>query len=284
MVFGLLTALCWGAADFLIRVLGARLSVRASIVWAQGLSALIVLAAMLAGGVLPFAGLDRFVLLLLLVAALANAVGQGLLYAAFQHGRVAVVAPLVGAYAIVATGIGVVAGTEILSLPLFATLALIGIGALLVMFEAGGGAGIKPRVGALAAAASAVCNGVSIWWVTVYVLPHVAMPDVIFANFAVLTLCALAWPGGERLVTPGGGRTWAVVAGIAVGTVAGYAAYNTGLRTGGIAVVSVLSTLSSGVTLLLARLTLGEKVHGAQRIGLLLVILGLPLLAAVREF
>jgi len=283
MLFGLLTALCWGAADFLIKLLGSRLSLRASIVWAQGMSAAVVLAAMVAIGHVPFAALERAVLPFLAAAAFANAVGNGLLYAAFQNGRVAVVAPLIGSYAIVATLLGILAGTEALSLPLGAILAAIGGGALLVMCEGGGAAGLRPRVGALAAGSSALASGVSIWVAAAYVLPTVPVTDLLLANFGLLALCALVWPTRDGLAVPGDRRTWGVILGIAISTAAGYGAYNTGLATGGIAVVSILSTLSSAVTLLLAMVTLGERVSGVQRIGLAIVLVGLPVLAAVRE-
>ncbi|WP_156678482.1 DMT family transporter [Sphingomonas profundi] len=283
MIFGLLTAFFWGAADFLIKLLGDRLSLKGSIVWTQGAASLIVLCAILAEGRLPWATLDAGVAPMLVAAALSNAVGLGLLYAAFQNGRVAVVAPLIGSYAIVATAIGLATGTEAVSLPLLLILGLISLGALLVMLESGGARGLRPRAGAAAAIGSALASGLSIWLAATYVLPSVPVFDVLLSNFLLLGLCALLWPTQTRLAAPEGGRTWLIVLGIAIGCVAGYGCYNSGLRQGGIAVVSVVATLSSAVTMLLASVVMKETVHGVQRIGLAIVILGLPVLAALRE-
>jgi drug/metabolite transporter (DMT)-like permease len=74
------------------------------------------------------------------------------------------------------------------------------------------------------------------------------------------------------------------VIGIAIGMVAGYGLYNLGLARDGIALVSVLSTLSSAVTVLLAALIAREGVQTVQRAGIAIVLLGLPVLAAIREF
>ncbi|TVV77260.1 DMT family transporter [Sphingomonas solaris] len=282
MLFGLLTALFWGVTDFLIKLLGGRLSLKSSLVWTQGASALAVLALVLAGGRLPLAGLPPSVLPMLLAVAVTNAFGLGLLYAAFQNGRVAVVAPVIGSYAIVATAIGMATGTEAVSAPLLVTLAVISAGAMLVMLESGGDGGLRPRAGAAAAAGSALFSGLSIWLAAVHVLPTTPVADVLFANFALLAIAAALWPAG-RIERPVGRVTWAIILGIAAGCVAGYGFYNVGLARGGIAVVSVLATLSSAVTTLLAAAVLKEQVRGIQRLGLTIVLLGLPLLALIRE-
>lgn len=281
MILGLLTALFWGGADFLIKLLGTRMSVRESLVWTQGLAALIVLGAMLMEGRVPCAGLDAPVLPMFAAGTASNAIALGLLYLAFQSGRVAVVAPLIGSYAIVATAIGLATHTEASSLPLLLTLALISLGALLVMLEGGGGS--TSRAAAVAAIGSAIMSGFSIWIMAAYVLPTVPVSDALLANFGLTCLAALFWPTRERLSPPHGRQSWLLVLATSSACAAGYGCYNSGLRDGGIAIVSVLATLSSGVTILLARFILEEKVRGVQRIGLAIVLLGLPVLAAVRE-
>ncbi|MDB5717273.1 MAG: eamA-like transporter family protein [Sphingomonas bacterium] len=284
MIFGLTTAIFWGVADFLIKLLGPRLPLRASLFWSQGLAAAFMLGAILAAGRWPFADVAPAAVPMLATAAVANAVALGLLFFAFQNGRAAVVAPLIGSYAIVATVIGLVTGTEAVTLPLLAALATISIGALLVMFHDEEGGGLRPAAGAVAALASAVASGLTIWLTATFVLPVVAVPDVLLTNFALLTFAAWLWPGAAAVAPPRDRATWLIVIGIAIGMVAGYGLYNLGLARDGIALVSVLSTLSSAVTVLLAALIAREGVQTVQRAGIAIVLLGLPLLAAIREF
>lgn len=282
MILGLMTALFWGAADFLIKLLGDRMSLRQSLFWTQGIAALIVLGAVLLEGRVPYATLDPHVVPMFAAGAVSSAIGLGLLFLAFQNGRVAVVAPLIGSYAIVATALGLATGTEAGSLPLMLTLAVISLGALLVMLESGDGSGVKPGAGAVAAIGSAFCSGFSIWIMAVYVLPTVPVSDALLINFGLPCVAALLWPTQERLALPDGRKSWLIVIGVGIACAAGYGCYNNGLVSGGIAIVSVLATLSSGVTMLLARFVIKERVRGVQRVGLAIVLLGLPVLAAVR--
>jgi drug/metabolite transporter (DMT)-like permease len=283
MMLGLLTALFWGGADFLIRLLGARISLRSSLVWTQGIAAATMLCASLVNGHVPYAGLDPSALPMLATAAVASAAGLGLVFLAFQNGRVAVVAPLTGSYAIVATLIGLVTGTEALSIPLLAAILFISLGASLVMFHDEEGSGRRPGIGATAALGSALASGIAIWLTVTFLLPRVAVTDILLTNFTLLALAALFWGRWPGIGLPADGATWLLIGGIAIGTVAGYGAYNVGLSRNGIAVVSVLSTLSSAVTVFLAATIAKEKVGRAQRLGIAIIILGLPLLATLRE-
>ncbi len=283
MIFGLLTAIFWGLADFLIKLIGTRLSLRASLVWTQGLAAALALAAIAAAGRLPYAGVPAGALIVLGGAACINAVGLGLLFAAFQQGRAAVVAPLVGSYAIVATVIGLASGTETLSPTMLAALIAISLGALLVMFHDEGEAGLRLGAGAAAALGSAGASGLAIWLTATFLLPVVPIGDILWTNFALLALAAASWPGAEAIGRPRDRPTWLIVIGIAIATVAGYAVYNVGLARDGIALVSILATLSSAVTVLLAAWVARERVGAVQRAGIAIVILGLPVLAAIRE-
>jgi drug/metabolite transporter (DMT)-like permease len=283
MVLGLLTALFWGGSDFLIRLLERRIPLRSALLWTQGSASVAMLGVSLASGHLPYAGLDPSILPMLVVTAAASAVGLGLIFFAFQNGRVAVVAPLTGSYAIVATLIGLLTGTEALSAPLLGSILLISLGALLVMMHDEEGHGHRPGVGATAALASALVSGIAIWLTVAFLLPKVAVTDILLTNFALLALAALLWGAPKAIRRPADGATSLLLAGIAIGTVAGYGAYNTGLSRNGIAVVSVLSTLSSAITVFLGAVVAKEKVGRVQRLGIAIIVLGLPLLAAVRE-
>ncbi|HZS59457.1 MAG TPA: DMT family transporter, partial [Gemmatimonadaceae bacterium] len=60
--------------------------------------------------------------------------------------------------------------------------------------------------------------------------------------------------------------------------VLGYIAYSSGLSTGHIAIVTVLSSLASGVTVLLARVVLSERLTRRQWAGVGAILLGVAML------
>ena len=283
MLLGLLTACFWGVSDYLIRLLGDRVSLRTSLVWTQGMAAMMVLGLSLASRHIPYSAVDIAAIPMLLIAAIAGATGLGLLFFAFQSGRAVVVAPLTGSYAIVATLLGAVTGVEQLSWLVIAAIALITIGAFMVMHHDDESGGRHPHVAVLAAVASALASGIAIWLTVSFVLPSVPVPDVLLTNFSVLALAALVWGPPRSATLPKDRAAWGLIAGIAVGTVGGYGAYNFGLDRSGIAVVSVLSTLSSAITVLLAAVLAEEAVNRAQKTGIAIILLGLPLLAFARE-
>jgi len=283
MLFGLLTALFWGISDYLIRLLGGRVTLRTSLVWTQGIAATVVLGASLASGHVPYATVDIATIPMLALAALTGAIGLGLLFFAFQTGRVVVVAPLTGSYAIIATLLGLAAGTERLAWPVLAVIALISFGALMVMSHDDQGREGHSHLGTVAAVASAFASGIAIWLTVAFVLPRVAVPDVLLTNFGVLAVAALLWGRPSQVTLPAGREAWGLIAGIAIGTVGGYGAYNLGLERNGIAVASILSTLSSAITVLLAAILSKETVGRSQKVGIAIILVGLPLLAAFRE-
>ena len=63
---------------------------------------------------------------------------------------------------------------------------------------------------------------------------------------------------------------------------ASFIAFSVGLGTGQVAVVTVLSSLSTAVTVLLARVVIGERVLSRQWVGIGTIVLGLALIDAGR--
>ncbi len=92
------------------------------------------------------------------------------------------------------------------------------------------------------------------------------------AAFALLALRR----GGRRPV----GREYLVLAGIGLLDLAANAFYNTASTIGALSIVAVASSLYPVVTVLLAAALLGERVRGIQRIGVVVALCGVILIAA----
>ena len=73
-------------------------------------------------------------------------------------------------------------------------------------------------------------------------------------------------------------RVWAILAVISMLSLAGWVALALGAMTGAVAVVTVLSTLSGGVTALLGVLLRGERLNWWQGLGVAAILAGVVLL------
>ncbi len=90
-----------------------------------------------------------------------------------------------------------------------------------------------------------------------------------------------AWPGRQRGPGGYGGRLLlAAAAGAGVVDVIANICYVTAARTGMFGLAVVLASLYPGVTVLLARMVLGERLRGVQQAGLALAAIGIVLVAS----
>lgn len=106
MIFGLSAALGWGLADFGGAVSSRRIGSLPTVLIAQGLSAVVMSALLLAGGHDP--GVMSAYVLLLLANGLASAGAYVSHYHALELGPVAVVSPIGATYAVVGVTLAVV--------------------------------------------------------------------------------------------------------------------------------------------------------------------------------
>lgn len=279
VVFGLLAAVAYGAADFL-GGLSSRRSPLAAVLVVSQLSSLGVLALLVAASA-PEAPLRRDVLL---GAAAGVALGAGLvlLYRGLAVGRMSVVAPITA------------------------------VGAALLPVAWGVGTGERPSVGALGGAAAALAGIVLVsrspgegtapgsasrrHLEPVLALGAGAGFGSAFILLGSTSAQAGFWPlAGARPVTVAVLAAGALVAGqgvrprrvdvplvVLTGTLdmAANAFYLVAVRGGLLSLVAVLVSLYPATTVLLARVVLDERITGIQWTGLALAGAGVALIAS----
>lgn len=284
VVLGLLAALLWGVTDFLIRVTGRSVGVHRSMLYAQGFGAVSV------GLWLACSPLARWPLHDLSFTALAAAVGVsplGLLatlalYRGLQVGRVGLVSPIAGAYGAVTAALSL-AGGEAIGLLAVAGIAVIVIGGLLVSAPARdtpgaqGGSSANGRAGALWAIVACVGFGVQFWVQGRFAVPRLGavLPVWIYYAFSTLTLALAAVV--RRLPIALSSRDAVSVLGTGTVAVLGFVVISAGLATGRVAIVTVLSSLQSAITVGLAYALLGERLARHQWLGVVVVVIGIGL-------
>jgi drug/metabolite transporter (DMT)-like permease len=274
LAFGLASALAYGASDLAARFAGRRAGTLRTLLHGHAV-AVIVLGLFLWRQALPHAGADIWALAL--VGNLLSLAGTACLYRALANGALGVVCPIVATYGAITALLSAVSG-EALSRLAWLGLALTACGGALSARPGGDAAATRGGVGL--AFAAAILYGVSFFVLGRSVLPTLGVlaTTTLYYGTGLLTMLIACLASRSALRLPQG-------AALPVFTAAGLACLGTlalacGQRTGHVGLVTVLSALAAGVTVVLARLFLHEPVSRASWSGIGLVLLGLGLLRA----
>jgi drug/metabolite transporter (DMT)-like permease len=280
VILGLLAACAWGAADLLARFTGRGVGVLRTVFFTQTTAFVLISVWLIAspGGFAVTAPWWAWAAALLGSAIVLS--GTLCLYRAITVGVVSIVAPISASYGAV---------TMILSVATGEVLGAVAIGGLMVTVlgvactsapQRANGAAPAPAMPGLGPAIySAVAFGVGFWLIGAFAVPKLgwALPVWIYYGAGALAAGAIALSRGYSLALPAPTlRALLLVHGTC--GVLGYIAYSSGLRTGHIAIVTVLSSLASGVTVLLARVVLDERLTRRQWAGVGAILLGVAML------
>jgi drug/metabolite transporter (DMT)-like permease len=300
VIVGLVSALVYGAADFL----GGTASRRSSPVRVTAIAAVAGLVVLLAA--LPFVGgtWSREAVLLGALSGVTGAVAIGLLYACLAIGPMSILSPLTAVVsAIVPLTIGLVGGERLGTIGYLA-LALALVAVVLVGFVPEKGA-VRPR---LVGVAMAVGSGAAIGVFLVIldqtpddsglvplVLNRAVSGAILFAVVGVLFLVSRSGRSrsslpsrssrsrSDRIETPSAQPGWRPGLRLAILCGVVDAAANTGLliglRIGELSVMAVLTALYPAGTIILAAIVLKERIAPVQIVGLVLAVAAGAMLA-----
>ena len=284
VLFGLLASVTYGSADFIGGVVSRRNHVFTVLLWAQ----VVGLAAVLVG--LPFltgAGPSAGALWLGGAAGVVGMFGAGFLFRGLARGRMSVVAPVT---AVLAAALPVVAGLILGERPSALSLsgvvlALASIG-LVSMTPEPGRSSEDPRSGRGRVAASGFPEalGAGVCFAAFFLLLDRVEDDaglwpILGARVAALVVIAVILAVAGLTVRPAHGTGLGVAAGGFLGNAADYL-FVLSTRLGLLSIVAVLTSLYPVTTVVLARTVLGERIGGAQLVGLFLAAVGVVLITA----
>jgi len=286
MVFALAAAALFGSADFLGGVASRRVRAASVLLISTPAGLAVILAAALLTGV-PFqaGGLGWA-----LAAGTAGGAGMIILYAGLAAGPMSVVAPVSAlASTVVPVGAALAMG-ERASAAVYAGAVLCLVAIVLASMEGGRGPGTRPATGPGLArfrvaarglgygATSGLAFGIFFLFIRNAGTAGVLWPLCLArAAGTVVILAAAAW-AGTRPPGPGAGR-WVLPAAAGAGIMDASAniCYLLAARAGLFGIAVVISSLYPGITVLLARVTLGERVRVLQRAGLVLAAAGVAM-------
>jgi len=290
IVCGLLSALCWGISDWLARGISSSMGSFRAQLWSQltglvGLGVAVVVSG--AGHEALAAGTPRAWGFTLLYAGIVG-VAALVFFEAFGKGKVAVVAPIVGAYGAVSVAWSLAFGAS-LSLPVAVGLAIVVAGVVLASMSPDVDDGVvvdaalaaRHRRGVIAAIGAAFLFGTAFFLLGREAAPAFGslVPAMLSRLVGPVVLGTIATALGASLAPPTSVSDRLGVLGSGVLSSGAVVATGYGVQHGDVAVVAVLGSLSVVVTVLIALVVLQERLTRRQWLGVGLALLGIPLLA-----
>ena len=267
-ILGLASALCFGVGNFAAQRLTARHGWLRALLAVQALSLPLVVGLALAVDGVPV--LEARSLGLLLGLGLLNVFGLAAMYRSFAVGALSVVAPIASSFAAMTVALSAISGRA----PAGSTavgLAAIVIGVAVVSGAgSSGGASGGRRAGVLWACVASLSLGTVFFGLGGAASSLGALWPVVALRIVGVT----ALVGMRRGAGEGVGFVWPTVITVAVLDTGGMVIYSMGTQHGDVAVVAVLASLFSVVTIALAQLRLRERLARAQWVGVVMVLLG----------
>ncbi len=282
ILLGLGAALGWGGADFVAGTLARQIGSFRTLFFAQfvGFTALGGYA-LLTGLFAQLMGQPPIVFAAAVAAALLNMISSFALYRAFEVGLMAVVSPITASYGALTAVFAFLSGERLPALRVIGVIAAI-IGVMLtaavITPDAFGQRSIKR--GVLWAIIASLGYGVVFWLFGFHVTPYLGGVLPVFINRAttILVLGTVCLITRQSLKIPGRHEIARVIFIGTLDTVA-YVAILSGSTQGAVSIVTVLSSLYTTFTVVLAALLLHERLHRSQWFGVGLILVGIILVS-----
>jgi drug/metabolite transporter (DMT)-like permease len=293
ILLGLLTALSWGASDFLARFASRRIGSLRTTLYMQlfGFVLLTICLRWVGGWGHLFDGSGWQPWAWGVLAGLLNSVSTLCLYRSFEVGKMAVVAPLSASYPALTVAISFFSGEHLTALRV-GGIVLILVGVVIVVrgeaaaMESVGAPGssrvspgteiVKPS-GIGAALISALGFGVLFWLLGNRVVPHVGFASAVWmirlTSTVVTVIVIVAMRRPLALPRKSAVSTWLLAMGVL--DTGAFVLNNLGMQIEQVSVVSVLSSLYGAVTVLLSSVILRERLSKVQWLGIVAIFGGI---------
>jgi drug/metabolite transporter (DMT)-like permease len=305
IILGLSAALFWGAADFLVRYSTRIIGTYRTLFYIQFIGFACLSIFLVASG--EFSRLAARISwqwwVLAILTALLNVISALALYRSFEIGVLAIVSPIAASSTALTVVLAIISG-EMISRArgLGITASLIGVMLAATHFTPSSATKendttpksvlntnrIYANLGLLRrgqltrgvgwAFAAAVGYGIDFWLLGIYITPVFGgiMPVWIIRTTTICTLALFAMPARQSLRWPPR-RAWWLIIPIGILDTLAFLSVAIGYTTDQVSVVSVLASLFSAVTVLLAWIFLREKLQWSQWLGIAIIFLGVSL-------
>ncbi len=276
VAYGLLAALGWGSGDFLAKLSSDRMGYLRTALYMQLISAVFLL--IFAFPDFPRLSLNPLAAMGAVGLGVVSLVGLLAFYKGFQVGRVSIVSPITSGYPVLTSTLAVVLLGEVISEGRAVGIILTLAGVVLVSIQSQKRAELSE-----ARVSSGIPYALAAF--TMFGLLYFAMKLVVISLGVWLPILILRWVSSSilmvsllasrRVVSLPSLSSLRIVGSVAVLDTFGNIAFNLGVVSGSVAIVSTLSGLFSAVTIGLAWLLLREHVTWHQLAGILAILVGI---------
>ncbi len=291
ILLGLTAAIGWGTGDFLVRGATRRIGSFLSLFYMQFFGLLFILLVTILSDELRvgIARIDPAAILLLALTVAIGIAGSLQLYQAFATGMLAVVSPIAASYAAITLVLSLLSGEQLTAARAIGV-AICLCGVLLSSIERSSKTGIddhsQPRgwrlpPGVINAIGAAICYGIVFWLMGFHVIPRLgSLFSVTATRFGsvVIALPLLALLLGRSLRPPSK-RDLRILLAVGVIDTAAFVAAMIGSSTEQVSIVTVLSSMFSAWTVLLAWIFYKERPLKLQWMGISLIFMGIVLVS-----
>lgn len=275
ILMGLLSALCWGSTDFIAGAASRKNGVVKTLFLSQTFG-LLILSAFLIRNFIPFE-ISYLSLVICIAASIFNLSAMLFLLKALSTGKASIVAPIASLYGAVTTILSLISGKPLTTLILL-SLTICVIGACLTSIPETKRENNNSSSSIIYSFLSALMFGLGFWLQGQYAVHALGVMNSLwvyyFTAFIILSLLMLI----KKDVTIPSVSNLMLIFSISLFSLFGFASLAYGSKFGSVAIVTVLSSLASGVTALLAFFIRGERLSKTQCAGLLIIISGVILL------
>src|SRR5438876_1122717 len=305
IILGLSAALFWGTADFLVRYSTRIIGTYRTLFYIQFIGFACLSIFLVASG--EFSRLAARISwqwwILAILTALLNVISALALYRSFEIGVLTIVSPIAASSTALTVILAIISG-EMISRARGLGIAAALIGVVLAAIHFTPLSDIKDidtttksmlnpnrvyaslellRRGQLTrgvgwALAAAVGYGIDFWLLGIYIAPMFGgiMPVWIIRSTTICTLALFATPARQSLRWPAW-KAWRLIIPIGILDTMAFLSVAIGYTADQVSVVSVLASLFSAVTVLLAWIFLHEKLQWSQWLGIVIIFLGVSL-------
>ena len=294
IILGLAAAIFWGAADFLARYSTRMIGTYRTLFFLQffGLVGLSIYLAVSGEFGRLFQSMFWEAWAWALLAAFLNVFSSLALYRAFEVGVLTVVSPIAASSAALAVVFALLSGETVsVAHGIGIIAALFGVALAATAFSSVKSVqdskiidalpqqrkGILPRGVALALVAS-LGYGIIFWVLGFRVTPVLGgiAPVWLIRLTTVWTLALFVVPLKQHIHVPRG-SVWWFIAGVGILDTAAYVSFTIGLTGGQVAIIGVIASLFSAVTVLLAWIFIREKLQWNQWLGIAIIFVAIVL-------
>jgi drug/metabolite transporter (DMT)-like permease len=274
LLLALGASLAWGVSDFVGPWQGRALGTFRVLLWVE-------ISGLAAGAVVVGArgeGPKGAAVLLAVPAAISGTLGLYAYYRGMAIGAMSVVAPIAGASAIVPVVFGIATGDRPATVQ-YAGMACAVVGVILASLEHQ--AGKRPRLAAGGGLALLAAVGFGLYFPPMHAAGEADPFWAALVFRIVSTSVVLAAVAVRRPALRLGGWKLLIVLGVGLGDMLGNVLFAASAEEGGlVSLTSVLASLYPIVTVLLAAAVLHERIASVQRLGVVLTLAGVVLIAA----